>query len=177
MKAAEVISAIRAAIPTAGVEWMANPSPSGQDGILVATRDALEVARFLRDSLRLDFASNATGLDWPPRKVRETKDGPEVEVPGFLEVVYHLFSISGRFGPVILRLRTADRELNVTLPSLTPVWKSLEFQEREIFDLIGIRFAGHPDLRRLLMWDEFTGHPLRKDYVAPDGDSALLPTP
>ena len=54
------------------------------------------------------------------------------------------------------------------LPSLTPIWRSAEFQEREIFDLFGIVFTGHPDLRRLLMWDEFKDHPMRRDYVEPD---------
>lgn len=177
MNASEVLAAIQTALPAADVRLEPNPAPCGQDGILVAPSDALEVARFLRDALHLDFASNATGLDWPPRKVKETKDGPELEIPGYLEAVYHLFSISRRFGPVIVRLRTGDRDHDITLPSFTPIWKSLDFQEREIFDLIGIRFAGHPNLRRLLMWDEFQGHPLRKDYVAPDEDFALLPTP
>ena len=55
-----------------------------------------------------------------------------------------------------------------TLPSLTPIWRAAEFQEREIFDLFGIVFTGHPDLRRLLMWDEFKDHPMRRDYVEPD---------
>ena len=64
----------------------------------------------------------------------------------------------------------------VTLPSLTPVWRSAEFQEREIFDLYGIVFEGHPDLRRILMWDEFEDHPMRKDYVEPN-DYEYEPTP
>ncbi len=64
----------------------------------------------------------------------------------------------------------------VHLPSLTPVWRSAEFQEREIFDLYGIHFDGHPDLRRILMWDEFVDHPMRKDYVEPD-DYEYEPTP
>ncbi len=54
------------------------------------------------------------------------------------------------------------------MPSLTPVWRSAEFQEREVFDLYGIVFTGHPDLRRMLMWDGFKDHPMRKDYVEPD---------
>ena len=62
------------------------------------------------------------------------------------------------------------------LPSLTPIWRSAEFQEREIFDLYGIRFDGHPDLRRILMWDEFEDHPMRKDYREPD-DYEWEPTP
>ena len=73
-------------------------------------------------------------------------------------------------GPVVLRMRTANRTDDVTLPSLTPVWRSAEFQEREAFDLFGIVFEGHPDLRRILMWEGFTDHPMRKDYVPPPDD-------
>jgi len=67
-------------------------------------------------------------------------------------VVYHLFSIAKKHGPITLRMRTRDRDAGVHLPSLTPVWRSAELQEREIFDLFGVVFDGHPDLRRLLMW-------------------------
>jgi len=76
--------------------------------------------------------------------------------------------MSKKHGPLVLRLRTINRTDATHLPSLTPVWRSVEFQEREIFDLFGITFDGHPDLRRLLMWDEFTDHPMRRDYVEPD---------
>ncbi|MDR1280771.1 MAG: NADH-quinone oxidoreductase subunit C, partial [Opitutaceae bacterium] len=96
---------------------------------------------------------------------------------GYLEAVYHLYSIEKKTAaPVILRLRTANRTDAVTLPSLTPVWRSCELQEREIFDLYGIIFEGHPDLRRLLMWDEYKDHPMRKDYTSPD-DYEWEPTP
>ena len=77
---------------------------------------------------------------------------------------------------MILRLRTENRADRIQLPSLTPVWRSCEFQEREIFDLYGVIFDGHPDLRRILMWDEFKDHPMRKDYVEPD-DYEYEPTP
>jgi NADH-quinone oxidoreductase subunit C len=68
----------------------------------------------------------------------------------------------------VLRLRTGNRTDQNHLPSFTPVWRSAEFQEREVFDLYGIIFDGHPDLRRILMWDEFEDHPMRRDYVEPD---------
>ncbi|MBM3851938.1 MAG: NADH-quinone oxidoreductase subunit C [Verrucomicrobia bacterium] len=96
--------------------------------------------------------------------------------PGCLEVVYHLYSMALKHGPVILRLRTGNRADQVSLPSLTPIWRSCEFQEREVFDLFGVVFRGHPDLRRILMWDEFRDHPMRKDYVEPD-DYEWEPTP
>ena len=125
-----------------------------------------------------------TGVDWLDTEISETVkekklvDGVEKEtaqtrktlVPGYLEAVYHLFSMEKKHGPVVLRMRTADRTGNVQLPSFTPVWRSAEFQEREIFDLYGIVFEGHPDLRRLLMWEGFVDHPMRKDYVPVEDD-------
>jgi NADH-quinone oxidoreductase subunit C len=148
--------------------------------------------------LALDFLSNVTGVDWPDKEVTEkvkktrtvtkTVDGVEQQVeetveetvkrvvPGYLEVVYHLFSVEKKHGPVVLRMRTVNRTDQVDLPSFTPIWRSAEFQEREIFDLFGVVFKGHPDLRRLLMWDEFKDHPMRRDYVEPD-DFDYEPTP
>jgi len=183
MTVEEVKAAIELGVPGAAVAVVVNASPSAQHSLLLDAEHAFDVARFLRDNaaLRLDFCSNVTGVDWPDTevvekvKVTHLVDGLEqlVEetrktlVPGYLEVVYHLFSIEKKHGPVILRMRTADRGERVHLPSLTPVWRSAEFQEREIFDLYGVIFDGHPDLRRILMWDELTDHPMRKDYVPP----------
>ena len=188
----EIKAAIEAAVPGSGVEIIPNPSVCGQHSLLLAPASAVAVATFLRDDaeLALDFLSNATGVDWLDREVSEkvkvtrtvTKpvDGVDQDVeetveetvkrlvPGYLEAVYHLFSVAKGHGPVILRMRTANRSDQVSLPSLTPVWRGAEFQEREIFDLYGIVFTGHPDLRRLLMWDEFKDHPMRRDYVEPD---------
>ncbi|MES2696804.1 MAG: NADH-quinone oxidoreductase subunit C [Verrucomicrobiota bacterium] len=153
-----------AQFPGAEITLVTNPAPSGQHSLLLPTTHAREIARLLRDdpALRLDFCSNATGVDWLKL--------------GYLEVVYHLYSMSQRHGPVIVRLRTANRTDAVTLPSFTPLWRSCEFQEREIYDLFGIVFTDHPDLRRILMWDEFKAHPMRKDYVEPD-DYEWEPTP
>jgi NADH-quinone oxidoreductase subunit C len=188
----EIKAAILAAVPGAGVEIVANPSPSAQHSLLLNPAHAMAVARFLRDDpeLALDFLSNVTGVDWLDKEVVEkvkvtkqvpkTVDGVEQMVdetveetrkhtePGYLEAVYHLFSMRKKHGPVVLRMRTANRSDKVELPSLTPVWRSAEFQEREVFDLYGIVFTAHPDLRRLLMWPEFKDHPMRKDYVEPD---------
>jgi NADH-quinone oxidoreductase subunit C len=180
----EIKAAIEAAVPGAGVEIVPNPSPSGQHSLRLKPGCAVAVAEFLRDDaeLALDYLSNVTGVDWPDKTVTEkvtvtrTVDGAEqtVEetrtrvVPGCLEAVYHLFSVAKKHGPVVLRMRTVNRTDQVELPSLTPVWRSAEFQEREVFDLYGIVFKGHPDLRRLLMWDGFKDHPMRRDYVEPD---------
>ncbi|HXC01070.1 MAG TPA: NADH-quinone oxidoreductase subunit C [Opitutaceae bacterium] len=179
--------------PAAKVTLVSNLSPSAQHSLLVDSAHARDIATFLRDdeALRLDYCSNATGVDWPDREIIETvkakitaADGSVQEVeqktkriePGCLEVVYHLYSMARKQGPVVLRVRTANRTDQVTLLSLTPVWRSCEFQEREIFDLFGVVFEGHPDLRRILMWDEFKDHPMRKDYVEPD-DYEWEPTP
>lgn len=177
-------SEIEAVVPGCLLEIVNNPSPSGQHSLLVDAEHGFGVAQALRGSaaLRFDYCSNVTGIDYPPRetsekiKVKTVVDGVEKEVdqvkktivPGYLEVVYHLFSTEHRTGPLPLRMRTGDRDANVHLPSLTPIWRSAEFQEREIFDLFGVVFDGHPDLRRILMWDEFVDHPMRRDYVDPD---------
>jgi len=183
---------IEAAVPGANIEIVQNASPSQQHSLKIDNERALDVAKWLRDdpALRLDFCSNVTGVDWLDRilkktaKVKKVVDGAEKEVaetseekiPGYLEAVYHLYSMTHKHGPVIIRMRTADRIQDVQLPSLTPIWRSAEFQEREIFDLYGVRFDGHPDLRRILMWDEFEDHPMRKDYREPD-DYEYEPTP
>jgi NADH-quinone oxidoreductase subunit C len=99
---------------------------------------------------------------------QEQDEDADCAQAGYLEAVYHLYSMEMKHGPVILRMRTCDRGKRVQLQSLTPVWRSCDFQEREIFDLFGIVFEGHPDLRRILMWDDFVDHPMRRDYVDPD---------
>ncbi|MFL6530064.1 MAG: NADH-quinone oxidoreductase subunit C, partial [Chthoniobacterales bacterium] len=179
-------------VPGAKLEIIPNPGPANQPSLLIDNDHALRIARFLHDdpALRLDFCSNVTGVDWLDRvvkktvKVKQIVDRVEKEIaqteeqslPGYLEAVYHLFSIALKHGPVVIRMRTANRIDAVHMPSLTPIWRSAEFQEREIYDLYGIIFDAHPDLRRILMWDEFTDHPMRKDYVQPD-DFEYEPTP
>jgi len=179
-------------VPGVKIEILPNDCPAGERSLLVDPAQVLAVAKVLRDDpqLRLDFCSNVTGVDWPEleivtkTKVKQVVDGVEKEVeevkktlrPGFLEVVYHLYSMELKQGPVVLRQRTINRDLEAPATSLTSVWRGCELQEREVFDLYGIRFEGHPDLRRILMWDGFRGFPMRKDYVAPD-DFEYEPTP
>jgi NADH-quinone oxidoreductase subunit C len=188
----QIKTRIEAAVPGAKIDVVVNPGPGNQPSLLIDNEHAPAIATFLRDdpTLRLDFCSNVTGVDWLDRVVKKTTkvkklvDGQEKEIvetseekiPEYLEAVYHLYSMTHKHGPVIIRMRTADRAEGARLPSLTPIWRSAEFQEREIFDLYGIRFDGHPDLRRILMWDEFEDNPMRKDYVQPD-DFEWEPTP
>jgi NADH-quinone oxidoreductase subunit C len=180
----DILSRIHAAVPGVQLEQVPNGSPSAQVSLLVDNSHAYPVALFLRDepTLKFDYASNVTGVDWldsvtqTKTRTKEIIDGVEREIertqevrrPGYLEVVYHLYSMALKHGPLILRLRTENRADQVHVPSLTPIWRSAEFQEREVFDLFGVLFDGHPDLRRILMWDEFKDHPMRKDYVSPD---------
>ena len=192
----EIKAAIEAAVPGAGVEIVSNPGPSAQHSLRLKPESAVAVATFLRDDgdLGLDFLSNVTGVDWLDKEIAEkvkvtrqvskpVEGGEPGQVqmveetveetrkhvqPGYLEVVYHLYSMGKKHGPVVLRMRTENRTDKVELPSMTPVWRSAEFQEREVFDLFGVVFTGHPDLRRILMWDEFKDHPMRRDYVEPD---------
>ena len=188
----QVKSRIEAAVPGAKIDIVLNPGPANQPSLLIDNEHAPAIAQFLRDdpALRFDFCSNVTGVDWLDRTVKKTVkvkkwiDGEEKEVtetteehfPGYLEAVYHLYSMTHKHGTVVIRMRTPNRADGARLPSLTPIWRSAELQEREIFDLYGIRFEGHPDLRRILMWDEFVDHPMRRDYREPD-DYEYEPTP
>jgi NADH-quinone oxidoreductase subunit C len=181
-----------ATVPGARLEIVRNGSPSEQHSLLVDNEHAVLVARFLREDplLRLDYASNVTGVDWPDTVIKETTKTKQViegverlieqtterKTPGCLEVVCHLYSMELKHGPLILRLRTENRGDKNHVPSLTAIWRGAEFQEREAYDLYGIVFDGHPDLRRILMWDEFKDYPMRKDYVEPD-DYEYEPTP
>jgi len=88
-------------------------------------------------------------------------------------LVYHLRS--SKTGEEV-RIKTSVSEEKSELPSVLGVWRTVNWHEREVYDMMGIRFAGHPDLRRILMWDEFVGFPMRRDYTEPD-DYEWEPTP
>src|SRR5436190_23922741 len=135
----QIKTRIEAALPGATIDIVPNGSPSQQSSLLIDNEHAVAIARFLRDNptLRLDFCSNATGVDWLDRvvtkkvKVKKIVEGTEKEVeetqqetiPGYLEAVYHLYSIEHKHGPIIIRLRTDNRGEGALLPSLTPVWR------------------------------------------------------
>ena len=121
------------------------------DATAVVERDRIfEVLRLLRDDRELDFAmlSDLCAVDYLPR------------VPRF-EVVYHLYSPARNQR---VRIKARVPEADARIPSVVALYASADWMEREVWDLYGIRFEGHPDLRRILLYDEFEGHPLRKDY-------------
>ena len=130
--------------------------------MIVAASRLLEVAGRLRDlpDARFDFCSDVTASDWPVRTQR-------------FDVIYCLYSIRFRHR-VRLKVRAGDGE---AVPSVAGIWPAAGWLEREVFDLFGIRFAGHPDLRRILMPDDWQGHPQRKDYPLEGPGELLLENP
>ncbi len=122
----------------------------GYQGYIVNADDLIEVTTALRDEMGYDYLTSVTGVDYLPE--------------GKMEVVYHLFRSTG--GPALVLKVQAARDDAVVL-SLVPVYPGADLQERETWDLLGIRFKGHPDLRRILLWEGFNGHPLRKDWHEP----------
>ncbi len=122
----------------------------GYEGYIVKTENLVEVATALRDEFGFDYLSSLTGVDYLPDDQ--------------MEVVYHFYRSTGGSGLVIKAQAPRD---NAVVPSLVSVYPGADFQEREAWDLLGIRFEGHPDLRRILMWEGFEGYPLRKDWQEP----------
>lgn len=127
-----------------------------RDSLLIETpADLLKVAEYLKNDAKyqLDYLSSITASDYVD----------------FLESVYHLYSTVKKHGPVTLRVRVKPDAAN--MPSLVPLYRGAEFQERDNYDLYGIFYEGHPDLRRILMWEGFEGFPMRKNYVQEDSDT------
>jgi len=121
--------------------------------IIVEPSAIVGVCRFLRDDpeLRFDCLSNESGVDYKAK--------------GVIEVVYHLYSYPYRHA---IALKAEVPRDNPVMPTVEHVWKAANWMEREIFDLLGVTFTGHSDLRRLLMPEDWIGHPLRKDFVEPE---------
>ena len=143
----EVYERIRERFPAAALEVV----EKGIDPFVVIDPAAIvDIGRFLRDdpATAMDCLSNESGVDYKYR----------------IEVVYHLFSYRHRHGAVLKVKLPRD---NPTVATAETVWKSANWMEREIFDLLGVTFEGHSDLRRLLMPEDWPGHPLRKDFVEP----------
>lgn len=134
---------------------LATHAQFGDETAIVSPSAWFKIHQFLREDARssIDMLTDLTAVDYPDRAER-------------FEVVTHLYSLSKGHR---LRLKTSvgdpDGE-NAVVDSLTALWASANWMEREVFDMFGVRFSGHPDLRRILMYPEFEGHPLRKDYPA-----------
>ena len=120
----------------------------GYSGWIIKKEALVETAKIIRDQLGYDLLSSLTGVDYPEQNI--------------LEVVYHAYKTTG--GSALIFKTQAERVDPVTVPSLITVWPGVELMEREAWDMFGIKFEGHPDLRRILMWEGFQGFPLRKDW-------------
>ncbi len=149
MTAQEIHDIIKAKFPDSvlesKLETISNPF------IKIQPEKILEVVQFLKNDERLqfDFLSCLSGVDYK----------------GKLGVVYHLFSMTQKH-KMVLKVEVPTESPNI--PSVESVWKTANWHEREAFDLYGINFIGHPDLRRILLPDDWEGHPLRKDYQTPE---------
>jgi NADH-quinone oxidoreductase subunit C len=152
-----VIGALVSRFPDAVTD--AYEGVGGDDCAFVKKERIVEVCRYLRETERFDLAPYVTAVDYLGTEPR-------------FEVVYNLLSIP-RSARIRLRVKVPEGE-DCVVPSVTGVWRGADWFERYCFDMYGIRFTGHPDLRRLLMYDEFVGHPLRKDYPL-KGRQPLVP--
>jgi NADH-quinone oxidoreductase subunit C/D len=140
----EILSTLEERFPGAA-------QPAEYEGVVVAPDQLVDVAAFLRDEMGYAYLSCVTGVDYPE---------PTAQFPARFEAVYHLFRSQG--GPLTLHVHAGRDEPSV--PSLVSIWPGANVHERETWDLMGIRFEDHPDLRRILLWEGYEGHPLRKDF-------------
>lgn len=121
----------------------------GATEVLVAPEHILETARLLKEDRALDFSFlNAVSA---------------VDYVEYFEMVYHLLSLR-RNASLVVKSRVYGRE-DPSVDSVCEIWRGADLQEREVWDLMGIRFEGHPNMKRILLWEGFPGHPLRKDYL------------
>lgn len=122
---------------------------SGPASLVVKSDSLLEVVGYLRDTegLEFDFLNYITAVDYY----------------SFFEVVYQMTSLKHNHS-IVVKTRCYGRE-DPAVPSVIGLWRTADFQEREIYDLMGIKFEGHPNLKRLFLWEGFPGHPLRKDFI------------
>jgi NADH-quinone oxidoreductase subunit C len=122
----------------------------GDETVVLRPEGLIPVATWLKaePELRFEVLMDITAVDYLGREPR-------------FEVVYHFYSVSRR---ARLRVKLPLGEDNPEVDSLSPLWKSANWYEREVWDMFGVRFRGHPNLKRILLYEEFSGHPLRKDY-------------
>ena len=152
MRGAEILERLQRRLGAAVVE---THEQHGDATAVLERSGLLDALRFCRDEpgLRFDVLMDLTAADYLRYPGRE--DGPR------FEVVYHLYSLPHNHR---VRLKIRVDEDDPVVPSAVPLWPIADWLEREVWDMFGVRFEGHPDLRRLLMYEEFVGHPLRKDY-------------
>jgi NADH-quinone oxidoreductase subunit C/D len=138
------------------IDWLKQQYPdavkddtrTGFGGVIVDKNKLVEIAGAIRDNLGFDFLSSATAVDY-------------YGISDHMEMVYHAYRTTG--GPALVFKAQTDRS-DAEIPSLIDVWPGVDFQEREAYDLYGIKFPGHPNLKRILLWEGFNGHPMRKDW-------------
>jgi len=146
--AASTVQLVQEKFPQAIVETV---EFRGEQTIVLLPEHLVVVCAYLQKDLRYTFLSSVTAVDWPER------------IPRY-DVVYHLLSIPNQ-SELRLKVRVGQRrEDHPSVPTVTGIWPGANWYEREVYDLFGITFAGHPDLRRILMPMDWTTHPLRKDY-------------
>ena len=180
MTAASLIQAVRDRVPEAVT---ASHAYRGDPTVLLRRESLLETARTLKEdpAFRMNVLMDLTAVDFSAfgKKpspaffassgvaVRPSPDIPDQDPwpgppgPARFVVVYHLFSLSLKHR---LRLEVPVEEADAEVDSVTSLWAAADWLEREVWDMFGIRFRGHQNLKRILMYDEFVGHPLRKDY-------------
>jgi NADH-quinone oxidoreductase subunit D/NADH-quinone oxidoreductase subunit C/D len=139
------ISDLKARFPGA----VSDDTRKGYQGVIIDSKKLVEVASYIRDGLGYNYLSSATAVDYLGRG-------------DHMEMVYHAFRVPDG-GPGLVFKAQTDRT-EPTIPSLIRVYPGADFQEREAYDLYGIRFSGHPNLKRILLWEGFDGHPMRKDW-------------
>ncbi len=130
-------------------QYQGSVEESTQESLVVKSDSLLQVAQYLKDTddLKLDYFNYVTAVDYY----------------SYFEVVYQLTSTEHNHS-VLLKTRCYDRD-KPTVPSVVSLWQGADFQEREVYDLMGINFEGHPNMKRIFLWEGFQGYPLRKDYV------------
>ena len=149
MYPADIAQQLTAKFPEASLvpvpeKFVRDPEPQ----VRVPAAKLVEICRFLKSEMGFDMPIQMTGVDY----IKE----------GLFELVYYLYS-SKKKHALVLKAQVA--RATAEIDSVTPIWSGMDWQEREVFDLMGITFKGHPNLKRIMMWDGFPGHPLRKDYV------------
>ncbi len=139
-------------------EFVTPDTRAGYQGFIVSPEHLIQTVKSIKEEMQYDYLSSLTAVDYLAE--------------GKFEVVYHFYRTTGG-GALVLKTQVS-RETAV-VPSLVPLFPGAEFQEREVYDMFGIRFSGHPDLRRILMWEGYAGWPLRKDFREPFAEEDVKP--